>query len=155
MLYFQFLCSFKALHRPKNQKEECLSGVGLLCMDTLSSFMEWADDTGSLPAAYVPVQSSFCSLRVFLMTFIRLCPGAFRTSPVPSFYVESGEPSLSYRRYKLSIQMYTKLMGMTNTPSHDAVAAWIFILIAIADLTPPWVTELENFSRAWPCPFHV
>ena len=57
---------------------------------------------------------------------IRLCTGAFRTSPVPSLYVESGEPSLSYRRNKLSIQKYTKLMGMPfdgNAPVQDAVSS--------------------------------
>ena len=42
---------------------------------------------------------------------------------MPSLYVESGEPSLSYRRNKLSIQVYTKLMGMPNTLAHDAVCS--------------------------------
>ena len=54
---------------------------------------------------------------------IQLCTGAFRTSPVPSFYVESGEPSFSYKSNKLSIQMYTKLLGMPNTLAHDAVCS--------------------------------
>ena len=62
---------------------ECLTGVGPLCMDTLScihgvcfcawthflAFMEWADDIGSRPAAWRPtVQSSSCSLHVFYRT---------------------------------------------------------------------------------------
>ena len=88
---------------------------------------------------------------------IRLCTGAFRTSPVPSFYVESGEPSLSYRRNNLSIQMYTKLMGMPNTPAHDAVcsSSMDFYFDRNSRLHTPWVTELESFSLAWPCLFYV
>ena len=38
---------------------------------------------------------------------IRICTGAFRTSPIPSLYAESGELSLDYRRDLLSLQMYT------------------------------------------------
>lgn len=52
---------------------------------------------------------------------IRLSTGAFRTSPVDSLYAESGEPSLVYRREKLTLQMYTKLMGMPGTPAHNMV----------------------------------
>ena len=49
---------------------DCLRGVGLLCMDKLLAFMEWAGDGGNRPAAwsYVPVRFSSCSLRVFYMT---------------------------------------------------------------------------------------
>ena len=47
---------------------------------------------------------------------IRLSIGAFRTSPVDSLYAESGEPSLSYRRKKLSLQLYARIKGMPHTP---------------------------------------
>ena len=39
---------------------------------------------------------------------LRLCTGAFRTSPVDSLYVESGEPSLSDRRKSLQLQYYIR-----------------------------------------------
>ena len=35
---------------------------------------------------------------------LRLCLGAFRTSPVESFYVDAHEPILGARRAKLSLQ---------------------------------------------------
>ena len=46
---------------------------------------------------------------------IRLSTGAFRSSPVESLYADSGEPSLSFRRDKLSLQYYVRLLGMPNT----------------------------------------
>ena len=52
---------------------------------------------------------------------IRLCTGAFRTSPVESLYCESGEPSLEDRRRKLSLQLYARLSGMPRTPAHVTV----------------------------------
>lgn len=39
---------------------------------------------------------------------LRLCTGAFRTSPVDSLYVESGEPALSDRRLSLQLQYYAR-----------------------------------------------
>lgn len=52
---------------------------------------------------------------------IRLSTGAFRTSPVESLYVESAEPSLSFRRNKLSLQMYTRLLGVKDSPAYNAI----------------------------------
>ena len=48
---------------------ECLTGVGLT--DFLA-FMVWADDIGSLPAAWSYIADQFypCSLRVFYMTLV-------------------------------------------------------------------------------------
>ena len=40
---------------------------------------------------------------------LRLCLGAFRTSPVESVYVDAHEPSLGARRAKLSLQYATKI----------------------------------------------
>ena len=39
---------------------------------------------------------------------LRLCTGAFRTSPVESIYVEAGEPSLKDRRMSLQLQYYVR-----------------------------------------------
>lgn len=39
---------------------------------------------------------------------LRLCTGAFRTSPIDSIYVEAEEPSLSDRRSMLLLQYYTR-----------------------------------------------
>ena len=52
---------------------------------------------------------------------LRLCVGAFRTSPVESLYVDAHEPSLGARRAKPSLQCATKIKSLPNHPAHNAV----------------------------------
>ena len=52
---------------------------------------------------------------------LRLCTGAFRSSPVVSLYAETGEPSLNHRRDKLSLQLYARILGMSNTPANSTI----------------------------------
>ena len=49
---------------------------------------------------------------------IRLCIGAFRSSPVVSLCAESGEPNLEYRRQKLSFQFFTRAHQLRDTPTY-------------------------------------
>ena len=46
---------------------------------------------------------------------LRLCLGAFRTSPVKSLYVDAHEPCLGARRAKLPLQYASKIKSM---PKH-------------------------------------
>jgi len=48
---------------------------------------------------------------------LRICLGAFRTSPVESLQVEANEPPLDFRRQRLSLQYLCKLK---SNPSHPA-----------------------------------
>ena len=52
---------------------------------------------------------------------LRLVLGAFRNSPINSLYVEANEPSLSYRRQKLSLQYLLKLKSNHSNPTHKIV----------------------------------
>ena len=52
---------------------------------------------------------------------LRLCLGAFRTSPAASLYVEANEPPLALRRRKLSLQFCLKLSTDSNNPAYNAV----------------------------------
>ena len=52
---------------------------------------------------------------------LRLCLGAFRTSPVESLYVDAHEPCLGARRAKLSLQYVSKIKSLTKHPAHNAV----------------------------------
>ena len=52
---------------------------------------------------------------------LRLCLGAFRTSPVESLYVAANEPSLENRRIKLSLQYVVKLAANPSNPAHNCV----------------------------------
>ncbi|GBN90185.1 hypothetical protein AVEN_36200-1 [Araneus ventricosus] len=47
---------------------------------------------------------------------LRLCLGAFRTSPIPSLYAEAFEPSLSSRRDKLSLSYYFQILSNDKHP---------------------------------------
>ena len=50
---------------------------------------------------------------------LRLCLGAFRTTPVESLQVEANEPSLAVRRNKLALQYAIKLHSNSNNPAFD------------------------------------
>ena len=47
---------------------------------------------------------------------LRLCLGAFRISPVESFYVDAHEPSLGATRAKLSLQHASKVNSLPKHP---------------------------------------
>ena len=52
---------------------------------------------------------------------LRLCLGAFQTSPIVSLEVESGIPSLSARRAKLSILYLIKIKSLPQHPVFDSL----------------------------------
>ena len=52
---------------------------------------------------------------------LRLCLGAYRTSPASSLCVESNEPPLYFRRKKLSLQYCLKLSSNYNNPAYTTV----------------------------------
>ena len=52
---------------------------------------------------------------------LRLCSGAFRTSPIESLQVETDEPSLETRRLKLSLQYYMKMKANPENPAYSCV----------------------------------
>ena len=52
---------------------------------------------------------------------LRICLGAFRTSPVKSFYIKVGETSLSLRCLRLSINYILKLHSEPENPAYDSV----------------------------------
>ena len=52
---------------------------------------------------------------------LRLCLGAFKTSPVDSLYTEADEPSLENRCIKLGLQYATKLRAYPSNPAYNCV----------------------------------
>src|SRR5437867_6358359 len=50
---------------------------------------------------------------------LRLCLGAFRTSPVESLQIEANEPPLSSRRNKLAIQYAKKIKSNPTNPRSE------------------------------------
>ena len=52
---------------------------------------------------------------------LRLCLGAFRTSPMQSLYVEAREPSFYDRITKLSLHYMLKVKANTCNPTHQSL----------------------------------
>ena len=52
---------------------------------------------------------------------LRICIGAFRTSPVDSLYVEAGEPCLAIRRSRLAMNYVLKLKSNPDNPAYKCV----------------------------------
>ena len=52
---------------------------------------------------------------------LRICTGAFRSSPVQSLYAESGEPPLNLHRQYMNLIYYTRLMRDPRSPSFSSV----------------------------------
>ncbi|MBJ5695509.1 hypothetical protein JGG83_22925 [Salmonella enterica subsp. enterica serovar Derby] len=58
---------------------------------------------------------------------LRLCTGAFRTSPVHSLYVEAHEPPLCVRRQQLSLRYFLKLRSLPDHPLFASVFSPQFV----------------------------
>ena len=52
---------------------------------------------------------------------LRICLGAFKSSPIDSLHVEANELPLTYRRQKLSLQYGIKLKAFPENPAHSYV----------------------------------
>ena len=52
---------------------------------------------------------------------LRLCLGAFRTTPVESLQIEANEPPLSLRRNKLALQYALKVYSNVSNPTFDCI----------------------------------
>ncbi|GBM25760.1 hypothetical protein AVEN_2122-1 [Araneus ventricosus] len=61
-------------------------------------------------------QSVLQKLNTIHQSALRLCSGAFRTSPVESLYVECHEPSLEHRRQMLTLHYFSKILTNPNHP---------------------------------------
>ena len=53
---------------------------------------------------------------------LRLCLGAFRTSPVESWCIDAYEPSLGARRAKLYLVYASKIKSLSKYTMHDAMS---------------------------------
>ena len=52
---------------------------------------------------------------------LRICLGAFRTSPIDSLHVEANEVPICLRREKLSLQYAIKIKSTRNNPVHQTI----------------------------------
>ena len=52
---------------------------------------------------------------------LRICTGAFRTSPISSLQIISSEPPLHLRRKELAMKYIIKLQANPSNPTHDTI----------------------------------
>ena len=130
-------------------KAKCLKSLNLL---KVVSKMDWGGDPSTLLNLYRALtrsrldygsivygsarQSYLKSLDTVHHQGIRLCLGAFRTSPIESLYVLANESALDLRRIKLSMQYVTKLSACSENPAYNCV------------FHPDYVTQFETKPNA-------
>ena len=115
-------------------KSKCLQALNLL---KVVSHMDWGADRDVLLRLYRALirskldygcivygsarKSYVKRLDTIHNQGLRICLGAFRTSPMESLYAEANEPSLYRRRDKLSLQYAMKLKSLPNNPAYNSV----------------------------------
>ena len=78
---------------------------------------------------------------------LRICTGAYRTSPVASLYVDSGLPPLSIRREELSLRYITKTLTSKNNPNYKYVKSPLNRAVNKPRMPKPLEVRLEKESR--------
>jgi ribonuclease HI len=115
----------------KQLKTKCSKSLNLL---KIVSHRDWGGDTRVLLRlyrhlvrtkldygciVYGSARSSYLAMLDPIQNqALRLCLGAFRTSPVESLQVEANEAPLGLRRNKLAAQYITRLKSNVNNPTH-------------------------------------
>ena len=129
-LFFDSKLNFKA--HITNLRKKCQSALNLL---KVLSRMDWGADQVVLLRLYRALVRSkldygcivySSARRSYLQKLIpvqnqalRLCLGAFRTSPMHSLFVLANEPPLQLRWQKLSLQYAFKLKSNPNNPAYE------------------------------------
>ena len=118
----------------RNLKAKCLKAMNLL---RVVSHRDWGGDCVTLiklyrcfirskldygSIVYGSARKSYVQMLDPIQNqALRLCLGAFRTSPVESLQVEANEPPLSTRRNKLALQYALKVQSNPSNPAFDCI----------------------------------
>ncbi|GBL92584.1 hypothetical protein AVEN_123765-1 [Araneus ventricosus] len=123
----------------KHLKIKCIHTLNIMKVLTNTS---WGADKVSLMRIYrslvrskldygAPVYGSAAKSTLKILDSVhhqglRLATGTFRTTPIPSLHVISGEPSLELRRHRLSLSTFYKIKSDEFHPQHYKVINPIF-----------------------------
>ena len=116
----------------KYLRAKCQKSMNLL---RIVAHKDWGGDTQSLLKLYrclirskldygsiiygAARKSYICMLDPVQNQALRLCLGAFRTSPIESLQIEANEPSLALRRTRLSYLYILKLKSNIHNPAYN------------------------------------
>ncbi|GBN63243.1 hypothetical protein AVEN_201384-1 [Araneus ventricosus] len=80
---------------------------------------------------------------------LRLATGAFRTNPILSLHVISGEPSVELRRHRLVLSYFYKIKSDESHPQHYKVINLIFgsLFSVRLSFTPTFVFRIGEILR--------
>ena len=115
-------------------KNKCVKSLSLMkCLSNMS----WGADKQSLLRIYRATTRSildyaspiYGSAKPYVLkklnsvhnSALRICTGAFKSSPIPSLLVDAGELSLDRRRTKLGLQHYLRLFALPGSPAYNVV----------------------------------
>jgi hypothetical protein len=118
----------------QNLRTKCTKAMNLL---KVVSHRDWGGDSKTLlklyralirskldygSIVYGSARKSYLQMLDPIQTLaLRLCLGAFRTSPVESLQVEANEPPLETRRIKLTAQFVLKVKSCPTNPTHKCI----------------------------------
>src|SRR6266516_4152809 len=135
----------------QNLRTKCTKSLNLL---KVVSHRDWGGDSQTLLKLYrtlIRSKLDYGSIvygsarKSYLQMFdpiqnlsLRLCLGAFRTSPVESLQVEANEPPLVNRRNKLAIQYAIKIKSNVANPAYQSI------------FDPQYTTLFENLPKTIP-----
>ena len=78
---------------------------------------------------------------------LRVCTGAYRTSPVDSLYVDSGIPPLFIRREELGLRCLSRVMASNKNPNFKFVREPSDRAPTRPKLPKPLEVRIENSAR--------
>ena len=137
----------------KNLRTKCTKSLNLM---KVVSHKDWGGDAQTLlklyrtlirskldygSVVYGSARKSYLQMLDPIQTLsLRLCLGAFRTSPVESLQVEANEPPLSIRRKRLAVQYAIKIKSNLRNPTHQSL------------FDSQYTTLFENRPKIFPPP---
>ncbi|XP_067122855.1 uncharacterized protein [Centruroides vittatus] len=145
----------------RNLKSRCLKSLNLLKVLCCSS---WGADKCSMLRIYRALvrskldygcvvygsarESTLRMLDPIHHQALRLCTGAFRTSPIQSLYVDAYEPPLSLRREQLSLFYYIKQKSLAKPSVYCRVSDTQLkrLFTARPSCVPTFDIRMENVS---------
>nr|XP_042911345.1 uncharacterized protein LOC122272150 [Parasteatoda tepidariorum] len=79
-------------------------------------------------------------------TALRICSGAFRTSPVESLYAVCHQPSLNFRRMQLSLTFYFRVLSSSSNPLRREIIP--LSLQRLYDARPSYIPPFNSRMRS-------
>ena len=78
---------------------------------------------------------------------LRICTGAYRTSPIDSLYVDSGVPPLYVRREELGLRYFSRVLTNPQNPNHKFVKNPVNLSVNKPRSPKPFEVRLQDSAR--------